>query len=193
MRERDRTELLTRLRQIEEMMGEGRRTSQGWGWMFLLWGSGPLAAMFWEDCLRYPALAWPLAMAVCVIVKGIVLQPRKRRGEARTAMMQSVGAVWCSVGVAVPVIALGAAWSGALDLRALCVALFALAAVAHSASGVMLRWTPQLPAALVGLRAGLAAFLLPATGFHLFTAVAILPGNVVFGAWLTCLRVEPER
>jgi hypothetical protein len=185
MEESDRSELLTRLRLIEEMMSEGRRTTQRWGWMFLLWGLGPLAAMFWEDRLAYPALAWPVVMAACVIVNGAVLRARRRRGEARTAVTHAVSAVWGSAGATVLMLALGAAWSGALDFRALCVALFALAAVAHSATSVILKWTPQFLAALVWWAAGLAAFLVPAADLHLLTAAALLFGNVAFGAWLT--------
>jgi hypothetical protein len=180
----DRTEILNRLRMIEQMMAEGRRTTQRWGWMFLLWGIGPLAAMWWEARGPRPALAWPVVMAICVIVNGVVIQARKRRGEARTMETRSVGAVWASAGCTVLLLSLGAIWSGALDLRSLCVALFAIAAVAHSTSSVTLRWLPQFLAAVVWWAAGVAALVVPAADLQILSAAALLLGNVVFGAWL---------
>jgi hypothetical protein len=185
MEQSDQTEILNRLRLIEEMMVEGRQTTQRWGWMFLVWGIGPLIAMFWEARLPLPALAWPVVVAACIIVNGAVIRARKKRGEARTTMMRSVGAVWASVGITVLLLSLAATLSNALDLRSLSVALFALAAVAHSASSMILRWTIQFVAALAWWGATLAAFLLPATDLHILAAAALLLGNVGFGAWLT--------
>lgn len=185
MEQPDRTEILNRLRLIEEMMTEGRRTTQRWGWMFLLWGAGPLLAMFWEARLPLPDLAWPIVIVACVIVNGAVIRARKRRGEARTTIMRYVGAIWASAGITVLLVSLGAALSGALDLRSLCVALFALAAVAHSTSSLILRWAMQFVAALVWWGAVLAAFLVPVTGLPILAAAALLLGNVAFGAWLT--------
>ena len=185
MPEPDRSEIHARLRLIEEMMAEGRGATQRWGWMFLLWGVGSLTAMFWESKMPYPALAWPATMAICLFANAAVLRARRRRGEARTTAARALSAIWSSVGITVLLISLAAAFTQALDLRALCVALFALVAVAHSASGAILRWTPQLLAAMVWLSATVAAFLLPTMQLHLLTAAAILLGNVVFGAWLT--------
>jgi hypothetical protein len=185
MQQPDQTEILNRLRLIEQMMAEGRRTTQRWGWMFLLWGIGPLIAMLWEAYLPRSILAWPVVIAVCVLVNGGVLKARKRRGEMRTTIMRSVGAVWASAGFTVLLLSVGAAWSGALDLRSLCVALFALAAVAHSTSSLILRWLPQFLPALVWWVAALAALLVPAAHLHILSAAALLLGNVVFGAWLT--------
>lgn len=192
MPEPDHSEIHARLRLIEEMMAEGRGATQRWGWMFLLWGTGPLAAMFWESRLPYPALAWPATMAACLFINAAVLRARRRLGYARSLSARSLSAIWSSVGVTVLLLAVGAAWSQALDLRALCVALFALVAVAHSASAAILRWMPQFLAALVWWSATVAALFLRAPELHLLTTAAILFGNVAFGAWLT-LREWKQR
>jgi len=74
---------------------------------------------------------------------------------------------------------------GPFDFRGLYIALFALAAAAHSASSVILRWVPQFLAALVWWAASLAAFVLPAAQLHTLAAAALLLGNVAFGLSLT--------
>ena len=183
MQEPDRAEIINRLKLIEEMMTEGRRTTQRWGWMFLLWGIGPLAGMWWESNLPRPELSWPVVLAICVIVNGAVIRRRKRFGEAQTMAMRSLGAIWAATGVTVLLIALGAALFGQ-ETRSFYIVLFALAAVAHCASSVVLRWLPQFLAAVVWWVAGLCAFILPTTRLRMLSAAALFLGNVVFGAWL---------
>jgi hypothetical protein len=193
MWEPDQSEIFDRLRLIEHMMAEGRRTTQRWGWMFLLWGIGPLLAIGWEYAWPDTVLAWPAVTLACILVNGAVMRERRRHGEARTPAMNAVGAVWASAGVAVLVLALAAAWSRALDLRGLCIMFFALAAVAHTASALMLRWPAQFLAALVWWAAALAAFILPAPQLRLLAAAALLAGNVAFGVWLTCREWKYAR
>ncbi|HEY1338796.1 MAG TPA: hypothetical protein VGF59_14870 [Bryobacteraceae bacterium] len=184
MQEPDRGEIVNRLKLIEQMVAEGRRTTQRWGWMFLLWGIGPLIGIWWESSLPQPAAAWPIVLSVCIIVNGAVIRRRRRFGEAQTPATRSLAAVWASTGVTVLLIALGAAVFG-LDARSFYIALFALAAVAHCASSAILRWRPQLLAAIVWWAAGLCAFVLPGTRLRMLSAAALFLGNVVFGAWLT--------
>ncbi|MBV9009930.1 MAG: hypothetical protein JO354_12315 [Verrucomicrobia bacterium] len=81
-------------------------------------------------------------------------------------------------------IALGAALFGR-DARWFYIVLFALAAVAHSASSIILRWLPQFLSAVVWWAAALCAFLWPVTQLRILAAAALLLGNVVFGTWLT--------
>lgn len=185
MQKPDQTGILDRLRLIEDMMAEGRRSTQRWGWMFLLWGIGPITAMLWEARGAQPALAWPVVVAVCIVVNGIVLRNRKTRGEARTTTMRSVSAIWASAGLTVLLLTAGAAWSHKLDLRSLYIAVFAVTGAAHSSSSAILRWIPQFLVAAVWWLATLVAFVLPAEHLLLLAAAALLVGNVGFGAWLT--------
>jgi hypothetical protein len=178
-------EVLTRLRLFEEMTAAGRRATERWGWSFLLWGVGPLIAMLWEARGPYPALAWPVILVLCVVMNGVVLKLRGRRGHAVPMSMRSVGAVWTSTGIAVLILAVATVWSGASDFRFLYVALFALAAVAHTASCVILKWFPQALTALAWWCAALAACFVPAARLQTLAAAALLAGNVGFGAWLT--------
>jgi hypothetical protein len=181
----EQAELLDRLRLIEHMMVEGRRTTERWGWMFLLWGTGPLLGMWWEARGPRRELAWPVVTLLCMIVNGAVVRRRRRRGTARSTVGMAISAVWWAAGAAMLVLALAAAWSRALDLRALYILFFALAAVAYTASSITLRWGPQFAAGLVWWAAALAAFVLPASQLSLVAAGALLLGSVTFGAWLT--------
>ena|SRR5215475_9602034 len=181
----EQSEIINRLKLIEEMMAEGRRNTQRWGWVFLLWGIGPLIAMFWETHWPHSPLAWPVVLAACTILNGVLITIRKRTGEGRTITMRSVGAVWASAGLTVLLVALGSAISGALELRSMSVVLFALVAVAHSASSIILRWPAQFFAAVVWWAACLAALRLPISRLHLLSMITLFVGNVAFGSWLT--------
>lgn len=181
----EQAEIVNRLKLIEEMMAEGRRDTQRWGWVFLLWGIGPLIAMFWETWWPPAPFAWPVVLAACIVLNGVLIKIRKRTGEGRTITMRSVGAVWGSTGLTVLLVVLGSAFSGSFGIRWMCVALFALVAAAHSASSIILRWRVQFFAAVVWWAACLAAFLLPIARLHWLSMITLFVGNVVFGSWLT--------
>jgi len=70
----DQTDVVSRLRLIEEMMAEGRRTTERWGWAFLLWGIGPVIAMLWESRWPHGAWAWPMVVVLCVVLNGAALR-----------------------------------------------------------------------------------------------------------------------
>jgi hypothetical protein len=174
-----------RLRLIEEMMAEGRRSTERWGWVFLLWGLGPLMAMLWAAKWPHGEWAWPAILGICVILNGIFVRLRKRRGEARTAAMRSIGAVWTCVGVTVLLLGFADAFARTIDFRFLYVTAFALAAVAHGASSIILRWKAQFLAALVWWFASALAFVAPGARLAEIAAWALVLGNVAFGAWLS--------
>jgi len=181
----DQKEMLDRLKLIETMMAEGRRNTERWGWSFLLWGIGPLVAMLWTAQWRHAELAWPVTMGLCILINGLVLRARNRSDELKTTTMRSVGAIWTCAGVTVLLVAFGAVWSGVVDFRYMYVAVFALAAVAHGASSLILRWWPQFLAAMVWWLASVLAFVLPAARLQELAALGLVLGNIVFGGWLT--------
>jgi len=181
----EHAEIVNRLKLIEEMMAEGRRNTQRWGWVFLLWGVGPLIAIFWETHWPHPPLGWPVVLAACTILNGLLIKIRRRTGEGRTITMRSVGAVWGSTGLTVLLVVLGSAFAGFLELRSMYVVLFALVAVAHSASSVILRWPVQFLTAVVWWAACLTALVLPIPRLPLLAIITLFVGNVVFGSWLT--------
>ena len=180
----DRKEMLDRLKLIETMMAEGRQTTQRWGWTFLLWGTGPLMAILWSAHWEHAEWAWPVTMGLCIVVNGLVVAARKQTGQSKTTTTRSLRAVWTCVGAPALLFALAAVWSGMIEFRYLYAALFALAAAAHGTSSLILRWRPQFLAALVWA-ASAAAFVVPAARLQDLAALALVLGNIVFGAWLT--------
>src|ERR1017187_8269130 len=56
-------------------------------------------------------------MGVCIVINGLVVKARNRRGESETTTMRSVGAVWTCAGVTVVLVAVGAVWSGMVEFR----------------------------------------------------------------------------
>jgi hypothetical protein len=192
MQSPDQKEMLDRLKLIETMMAEGRRSTERWGWSFLLWGIGPLIAMWWVARWPYATWAWPVMMGVCIVTNGIVLKTRNRQG-ATTTSTRSIQAVWKCAGATVLLVSFGAAWSGAGDLRSLLIALFALAAVANGTSSLILQWWPQFLAALVWWVACALAFVLPVDRLGELAAIALILANMAFGAWLSyCERSRKD-
>jgi len=180
----NQNEAVDRLKLIEAMMIEGRRSTQRWGWSFLLWGIGPLVAMQWESQWKYSAWAWPVTICLCIVANGLVLKTRRERGESKTAVTRSLSAVWACTGATVLLLSFAAVLTGMHDPRMTYVALFALAATAQGASSLILRWWPQFLAALVWWIACAIAFVAPAARLQDLAMTALLLANVVFGAWL---------
>ena len=54
-------DLKDRLSLIESMIAEGRRTTQSWGWTFVLWGVAYYIAIGWS-AIGNAQLAWPVTM-----------------------------------------------------------------------------------------------------------------------------------
>jgi len=67
----ERQELHDRLSLIESMIAEGRRTTESWGWTFMLWGVAYYLAIVWATWGRFP-FAWPLTMTAAGILTCVV-------------------------------------------------------------------------------------------------------------------------
>jgi fatty acid desaturase len=60
-------DLKDRLALIEAMITEGRRTTENWGWTFVLWGAAFYIAIAWATW-GHTAWAWPVTMTAAVAV-----------------------------------------------------------------------------------------------------------------------------
>ena len=67
----DRQELNDRLSLIENMIAEGRRKTESWGWTFVLWGAAYMAAIAFANfgtpvaewsTWGHRTAAWPITM-----------------------------------------------------------------------------------------------------------------------------------
>src|ERR1700760_1076109 len=99
---------------VESMIAEGRRSTESWGWVFLLWGVAYCVAIGWASWghglsvwgRNYveigPArvgLAWPVTM-ICAVILTLAIGMRKGGGHAGTASVRAIVSIWISVGVA---------------------------------------------------------------------------------------------
>ena len=64
-------DLAERVKLIEDMITEGRRTTERWGWIFVLWGIAYYVAIFWTSAGHFGA-AWPVTMTVAWVMTGVV-------------------------------------------------------------------------------------------------------------------------
>src|SRR5215469_11584043 len=110
-------DLKERLALIESMIAEGRRRTQSWGWIFLLWGVAYYIAIGWATRGRDLSVwgsghngAWPITMLAAFVLT-MIIGIRKGRGQPVTTVGRAIPAIWLSIGVAMlclfPTLAIG--------------------------------------------------------------------------------------
>lgn len=187
-------EVRDRLNLIESMMLEGRRSTEHWGWVFVLWGVAYYVAIVWSVEARF-GWAWPITVIAAVLISELV---RRARGgaHARTALSRSVGAVWSSFGVSIFLLLMGLALSGRLtDGHVAFAIIAAMLGMVNGASGMILRWKPQMACAVVWWAAALVCcwekVLLFETPLAFLAAVFLC--QIVFGVYLMYLESRKSR
>lgn len=189
----DRDELDQRLALIERLVAEGRRDSEYWGWAFVLWGAGHLAAV--AGSALGLSLAWPVAMSLCGVGMGVGATLRaRRRGTKTTSAGRALGAVWISLGAAMFVTGFVGGPSGFLSGAHIAVSFFVLMGAASFASGLMLRWPWWMALGMAWWAAAIAAMVCASSQITLALLVAMaLIGEVGLGVALMVLeRREAE-
>lgn len=136
-------ELLERLELMERMVSQGRRTTQYWGWTFVLWGAGQLIALAWNIFLGHPEIAWPVMMTLCGILTAIGSARMRKAEHIESIVSRSLGSIWFSCGFALFFLGFTGNFMGFFTFRSFLVILFALMGVANIASGTILRWRTQ--------------------------------------------------
>src|SRR5580698_3315574 len=106
-------ELKERLALIEQMMKAGRRTTESWGWTFVLWGLAYYVAIGWTAS-GHPAFAWPVTMTAAGVITGMVAG-RRRHNKPSTTLGRTMAAIWISLGVSISLLMMSLAWSGRLE------------------------------------------------------------------------------
>ena len=97
MTEIDNLELNDRLSLIESMISEGRRTTESWGWTFVLWGVAYFVAIGWS-AFGSSQIAWPVTMVAAGIITGI-FAASKKRSQPSTTTGRAMSAIWISMGI----------------------------------------------------------------------------------------------
>lgn len=197
MVESDRSELQERIALIEQMIAEGRRSTERWGWVFVLWGVAYTVAVVWASWGGSPTvwgsrsmllggvhagLAWPVTMfsaAAVTLVIGL------RRGREKTATMlgRAVTSVWIGIGLSMLVLFPALSAAGRMEEHSFVALVAALLGAANAGSGLILRWKMQLACAVVWWATAVAACFGPVAQAAVVFLVAVFLCQIVFGVY----------
>jgi hypothetical protein len=174
-------ELRDRLDLIENMIDEGRRSTERWGWVFVLWGVAYYAAFAWSSLDR-SWLAWPVTMIAAGLLTSI-MAGRRTRNHPRTGIGRAIGSIWLMMGVSLFVLMISLGFSGRLDSHLSLAIVGSMLAIANGASSMILRWKIQSACALVWLGAAEAGCFGTETQGVIAFLVATFFCQIVFGIY----------
>lgn len=173
-------ELRDRLSLIENMIAEGRRTTECWGWIFVLWGVAYLIAIAWS-AWDHSLLAWPVTM-VAALTLTCVLASMKAGKQPATTLGRAIGSIWIALAITMFLLFLALGTSGRLtDPRVLMSVASAILGMANGASGLLLRWKAQAACAAVWWAAAVASCFGSVEQLTLVFAAATFLCQIVFG------------
>jgi hypothetical protein len=200
-------ELSERLDLIQSMIAEGRRSTESWGWVFLLWGVAYSIAIGWASWggslsvwgHSYVAvgsvrsgLAWPVTMCFAVIVT-LAIGLSRGRPRTATSLVRSVVSIWIAVGIAMLVIFPAFGFTGRLEEHTFVALIAAMLGVANGASGMILRWKAQIGCAIVWWITSVAACFGSIAQLTAVFLIAILVCQIIFGAYAMILESRRNR
>ena len=185
-------ELKERLRIIERMIAEGRRTTESWGWTFVLWGVAFYLALAWSAWIR-SVWAWPATMSIAVIVT-VVIASSKAANHPQTTLARAIGCIWIALGISMFVLFLALGLSGRLSDQHLFVAVIAaILGMANGASGLILRWKIQFACAVVWWVTVVATCFASDTQSTIVFLGAIFLCQIVFGVYGMIAEVQVRK
>ncbi len=152
-------ELAERIALIESMMREGRKSTEEWGWNFLLWGIAYFVAVAWSSFLPHGGgamLAWPITMIFAVLLT-IGIARRRTQNKPRTEKSRALQAIWTAMGCGIFVFAFPVAYSGHWQAQSFMAAIEVMLGIAQVASGSFLRWTAQIVVGVLWWAAAIAS------------------------------------
>jgi hypothetical protein len=175
-------ELKDRLSLIESMIAEGRRNTERWGWMFVLWGVAYYVAMAWS-AWGHSGRAWPVTMLIAVVV-AIAFASSKAGNHPGTTLGRAIGSIWIALGISMFLLFLALGLSGRLtDQHLFAAAISAILGMANGASGLILRWKVQLACAAVWWVAAVATCFDTDSQGTIVLLVAIFLCQIAFGIY----------
>ena len=185
-------ELKERLSIIERMIAEGRRTTESWGWTFVLWGVAFYIAFAWSAWV-HSVWAWPATMLIAVIVT-VVIASSKAGNHPQTTLARAIGCIWIALGISMFVLFLALGLSGRLSDQHLFVAVIsAILGMANGASGLILRWKIQLACAVVWWVTVVATCFASDTQSIIVFLGAIFLCQIVFGVYGMIAEVQVRK
>jgi hypothetical protein len=180
-------ELTERIALIESMMRAGRKTTEYWGWNFLLWGIAYFVAVAWSSFLPSaggPRLAWLLTKIFAVLLT-IGIARRRTRNKPRTELSRAMHAIWTAMGCGIFAFAFPVAFSGHFEAQSFMAAIEVMLGIAHVASGIFLRWPTQIVVGALWWAAAIAsAFVSTGNAVAIIFLGATFVCNIAFGIYL---------
>lgn len=177
----DELELKDRLNLIESMIAEGRRTTESWGWTFVLWGVAYYIAIAWANWGQ-PSLAWPVTMIAAGMLTGI-LASRSAGMRTRTTIGRAMMAIWLAMGISTFAVMLSLGMSGRLDLHNSVAIIGAMLGTANATSSIILRWKMQFACAVVWWASAVAGCFTSDSVTSIVFLAAIFFCQIVFGIY----------
>lgn len=187
MEQANRQDLQERFELIEKMMLEARRTTEYWGWNFVLWGIAYLIAIAWSSTTFNPNLAWPVTMIATGVATAVIAK-RKNKGRPETVLGRAMMAIWVSVGAALFLFCFSTGFTGHWEIHASTAAIETLLGAANMASGILLRWRVQASVGILWWAAAIATCLVPAAQVGLIFIAITAVGMIGFGFYLMLLE-----
>ena len=188
----DDLELRERLDLIESMIGEGRRTTENWGWVFVLWGVAYYVAIAWS-AWRPGAWAWPVTMVTASVVTWLLVPHMRGQGPA-TTIGRALGSIWMGTGASLFVLFMALGFTHRLtDMHLFVAVLGAMLGAANAASSMILKWKMQFACAVVWWGATLAACFGTVNQASMAFLVAIFFCQIVFGVYGTVSASRRQR
>jgi hypothetical protein len=149
------TELTERLELISSMIAAGRRSTESWGWTFVLWGVAYYIATAWA-MWGHSNLAWPVTMIAAGVVSSVIAS-RMTRGQPETMLGRAIGAVWASMGISLFIVLISLGMTGRYDTHVFMAIIGMMLATANATSAIILKWKMQFACAAVWLGSAVAA------------------------------------
>lgn len=192
-RQEIRQEINDRLNLIENMIAEGRRTTESWGWTFVLWGAAYMIALAWSAWGPATTLAWPVTMVAAIVVTAIAISMQSGK-HPETTMGRAVVSIWIALGVTMFLLFLALSISGRLsDPRIFFAVASAILGMANGASGLILRWRMQLASAVVWWAAAVACCFGSVTQGLIVFLAALFLCQIAFGIYCMVMEARVKR
>ena len=140
-------DLKERLALIESMMTEGRRSTESWGWVFVLWGVAYYVAILWA-ALGHSVLAWPVTMISACVLTGVLVSIMSG-SHPNTNLGRSIGSIWIAAGISMFLLFFSLGISGRIDQHIMVAVVGGMLGTANAASSLILKWKMQFACAVV--------------------------------------------
>ncbi len=193
-------ELKDRLSLIESMVAEGRRTTEKFSWIFVLWGVAYYLAILWSTgAFIGPIwgsnyLAWPVTMIAASVLTWALIE-RKSGKEPSTTSGRAIFSIWMSMGLSMFILLPSLVLSGRGDQQTAVALVATMLGTTNAASGMLLKWKQQFACALVWWAAAVASLFGTVTQSTIAFLVAIFLCQIVFGIYgMICeARIRKQR